>query len=111
MDIGSIIGKRIRYYRKNVGLTQEQLAEKAGLHNTYIGQIERGEKNATIKIIYKIAVALDVPLDVLFSDIMSVPEKSAPDPATECYSAISKLEIDRQKKMLTIIKDIIGYSR
>lgn len=111
MDIGSIIGKRIRYYRKNVGLTQEQLAEKAGLHNTYIGQIERGEKNATIKIIYKIAVALDVPLDVLFSDIMPAPVKGAADPATECYAAISKLEIGRQKKMLSIIKDIIGYGR
>jgi transcriptional regulator with XRE-family HTH domain len=107
MDIGNIIGNRIKYYRKDAGLTQEQLAEKSGLHNTYIGQIERGEKNVTVKNIYKIAEALNVPLDVLFSDIMS--GKNTSDPATECYSAISKLETSKQKKMLSIINDIIGY--
>lgn len=43
-----LIGLRIRNYRIQSGLNQEQLAELAGCHPTYIGQIERGEKNATI---------------------------------------------------------------
>lgn len=44
-----LIGLRIRNYRIQSGLNQEQLAELAGCHPTYIGQIERGEKNATIE--------------------------------------------------------------
>ena len=49
------IGKRIRNYRVNQNLSQEKLAEKCGLHPTYIGQVERGEKNATIESIEKIS--------------------------------------------------------
>lgn len=42
-------GERIRELRKQKGMTQEQLADKAKLHNTYIGTVERGEKNMSIK--------------------------------------------------------------
>lgn len=47
-DIAKIIGQRIRNYRTQKGLSQEKLAELAGCHPTYIGQLERGEKNATL---------------------------------------------------------------
>ena len=43
-DIAKIIGQRIRNYRTQKGLSQEKLAELAGCHPTYIGQLERGEK-------------------------------------------------------------------
>ncbi len=52
MEIQSELGLRIRYYRKQRGLSQEKLAELCSLHPTYIGQIERGEKNATIESLY-----------------------------------------------------------
>lgn len=55
-----LIGLRIRNYRIQSGLNQEQLAELAGCHPTYIGQIERGEKNATIESILKITKALKI---------------------------------------------------
>ena len=48
-DIAKIIGQRIRNYRTQKGLSQEKLAELAGCHPTYIGQLERGEKNATLE--------------------------------------------------------------
>ncbi|MFR9585726.1 MAG: helix-turn-helix transcriptional regulator [Rikenellaceae bacterium] len=51
-------GKRIQLLRKERGLSQEQLAEEAGLHRTYIGMIERGEKNITLKNIEKLAKGL-----------------------------------------------------
>ena len=47
-DIAKTVGKRLRGYRTSIGFSQEKLAEKAGLHPTYIGQVERGEKNLTI---------------------------------------------------------------
>ena len=59
------IGKRIRAYRTQQSLSQEELAEKCGLHPTYIGQIERGEKNATLESVHKISCALSIPLSTL----------------------------------------------
>lgn len=47
-NIGKIIGDRIKVYRTKLGYSQEFLAEKAGLHPTYIGQIERAETNTSI---------------------------------------------------------------
>lgn len=60
-------GERVRKFRKEKGFSQEQLAFKAGLHRTYIGMIERAEKNITLLNIEKIANALDVNLQKLFS--------------------------------------------
>ena len=48
-DIAKILGQRIRNYRTSKGLSQEKLAELSGCHPTYIGQLERGEKNATVE--------------------------------------------------------------
>lgn len=57
--------KRIEQLRKEKGLTQEQLAEKAGLHRAYFWDIENG-RNISIKTAYKIAQALKVDLKDLF---------------------------------------------
>lgn len=57
-----LFGKNVQRLRKSKGLSQEQLAEIAGLHRTYIGMIERAEKNITLINIKKIAVALNVKL-------------------------------------------------
>jgi transcriptional regulator with XRE-family HTH domain len=55
-------GERVRVFRKEKGLSQEELAEKANLHRTYIGMIERAEKNITLINIEKLAKALDVDI-------------------------------------------------
>ena len=60
-------GKKVREKRLQKGISQEKLAEKAGVHRTYIGMIERGEKNITLGNIEKIAKALEIPLDKLMS--------------------------------------------
>lgn len=60
-------GKRVRELRKQKGYSQEQLADKAGLHRTYIGSIERGEQNVSIDNIDKIAKALKTSVALLFS--------------------------------------------
>ena len=61
------LGKRIKDLRKAKGLSQEGLAFKAGLHRTYVGGIERGERNPSLKNIAAIAKALGVTLPELFS--------------------------------------------
>lgn len=59
-------GKRVRELRKQKGYSQEELADKAGLHRTYIGSIERGEQNVSIDNIGKIAKSLGVKINELF---------------------------------------------
>ena len=62
-------GSRLRQLRKEKGLTQEKLAVKAGLHYTYIGVVERGEKNISLVNIGKLALALDVEVVDFFSTL------------------------------------------
>lgn len=61
-------GEKIRKLRKQEGLSQEELAFKANLHRTYIGMIERAEKNITLVNIEKIANALNVSIEILFKE-------------------------------------------
>lgn len=64
-DILKIFGERVREERNKKHLSQEDLADKAGLHRTYIGMIERAEKNITLKNIHRIANALDISITEL----------------------------------------------
>ena len=71
MDKSNILekfGERLKQLRKIKGLSQEQLAEKANLHRTYIGMIERAEKNITLLNIEKIAKALDTNITNLLNE-------------------------------------------
>jgi len=61
------LGERIRTLRRKKRLTQQDLAERAGVDPKYIGQIERAETNPTIKIIARIAEELDISLPELFT--------------------------------------------
>jgi transcriptional regulator with XRE-family HTH domain len=54
------LAQHIRRHRALLGLSQERLAEISGLHRTYVGAIERGERNVSIDNIERLAVALDV---------------------------------------------------
>jgi transcriptional regulator with XRE-family HTH domain len=64
-----ILGETIRSFRKRNGISQERLAEKAELHHNYIGEIERGEKAATIDTLIKIAKALGIRPRELLNDL------------------------------------------
>ncbi|NUJ97177.1 helix-turn-helix transcriptional regulator [Candidatus Gracilibacteria bacterium] len=69
MNIKEIFGVNVRKLRLNTGLSQEGLGFKAKLHRTYIGNIERGEKNITLENIQKIAKALNVNIKDLFDGL------------------------------------------
>jgi len=60
-------GRKVRDKRIRLGLSQEKLASRAGVHRTYIGMIERAEKNITLENIEKIAIALEVKPNELLS--------------------------------------------
>lgn len=62
-------GQRIKSLRNEAKISQEELASISGLHRTYIGMIERGEKNITLKNIEKIATSLNIEISELLKDI------------------------------------------
>lgn len=61
--------KRVRAERKKLGLSQEEFAAKAGFHRTYIGMIERGERNITLSNIEKLAKAIKAPISKLLKGL------------------------------------------
>ena len=61
-------GDKVREERHKLGLSQEELASRAGVHRTYIGMIERAEKNITLENIEKVANALKIKLSEFFRD-------------------------------------------
>lgn len=58
-------GEKMQKVRQSKGITQEELASMISMHRTYIGLVERGERNPTIRTLYKIAKALKVPASEL----------------------------------------------
>ena len=63
-----VLAQRIRELRLEKGWPQEALADTCGLHRTYIGDIERRERNVSIDNIEKIALALKAPITALLSE-------------------------------------------
>jgi transcriptional regulator with XRE-family HTH domain len=63
------VGETIRTYRKRASLTQEKLAERAGLHHNFIGEVERGNMEISLGSLLKIAKALDVRGRDLIGDL------------------------------------------
>ena len=61
-------GRRVRALRTERGFSQEALAAEAGVHRTYVGSVERGERNVALDNINALAAALDVSPAILVSD-------------------------------------------
>lgn len=106
-EIARIVGQRLRQRRQELGYSQELTSEKAGLHPTYIGQVERGEKNATLESIEKICIALSLPMEDLFYQIVAVNHKHKT--AQKCYDLIVNQPLKDQEYLYIIIEDIVKY--
>lgn len=106
MDITHELGIRIRHYRKKNHITQEHLAEICGLHPTYIGQLERGEKNATVESIYKIALGLNISMSKLFEDLEVIEDNPQSVPAG-IYHQLLALPHDKQHEIAAIVSGIV----
>jgi transcriptional regulator with XRE-family HTH domain len=66
--VDGAFGLVVQQHRTTLGFSQEELAERSGLHRTYISQIERGLKSPSLRTIASLAKALGVPLTVLIEE-------------------------------------------
>ncbi len=65
-DLQGVVGENLRAYRQARGLSQEAFADELGVHRTYLGGLERGERNLTLQSLERLAEQLDVgPLELL----------------------------------------------
>lgn len=75
MDIIQVFGDNVRHYRQRMGISQEGLAEKCGMHRTYISAIECHRRSISLENIQRIANALDVEIYRLFLEVNADAEK------------------------------------
>ena len=107
-NLAKVVGQRIRNYRTQLGLSQEKLAELAGCHPTYIGQLERGEKNATLESIDKVASSLNISLSKLFENLGGE-NSSELDLPLKCYEFLLTKNKDEQEQIFKILIEMDKY--
>jgi transcriptional regulator with XRE-family HTH domain len=102
------VGARIRDIRKERGLSQEQLGEMAGFHFSYIGGIERAEKNISLLNLAKIANALGIDIHELFrySKNIDVPRSDKEEEIQEVVNILMRYDIRDVRKVKSIIKEV-----
>lgn len=105
-DILKLVGARIKDLRKLRGLSQEALAEKAGFNISYIGFIERAERNVSMRNLEKISSALDVGVYDLFTYLKEqeeLPEESTLKEVISLLRERDPKDIEMAKNVLTEI--------
>ena len=107
-DLTKTVGQRIRSYRIQRGLSQEKLAELCGCHPTYIGQLERGEKNATLESVDKIVSALNISLSKLFENLgeNNADQRDIP---LACYDFLLTKSPQEQQQIFNILIEMDKY--
>ncbi|KWX72141.1 transcriptional regulator [Paenibacillus riograndensis] len=93
MNLPENVGNRIRDLRKAKGWTQEQLAEAASLHYSYIGGVERGDRNISLETLEKIIKAFEVPAIEFFRFEDETERRKALDEQMTLLSSKSAVEI------------------
>jgi Helix-turn-helix. len=71
-ELSNKFGELIKQIRKEKGISQEELGFRSNVHRTYIGMIERGEKNITLENIEKIAKGLGVSMKLIFEQLEKI---------------------------------------
>lgn len=104
------LGRRIRELRSKHGWTQEQFAEFCGVHRTYLGHVERGEKNVSLSTVSRLATALGVRIPALFgsaSNLRHVRPRLAKPARPEVDHLLDELQAQR-KALRQALRDLTG---
>ena len=100
------LGKRIRKERLKLNLTQAQLAEAIDISDTYIGQIERGERSLTLDTLIRLVNRLGVTVDYLLKDYVEVCDDSI---INQFRQLIQSQDDDRKKMAIDVVKTIFAH--
>ncbi|MBF0478281.1 MAG: helix-turn-helix transcriptional regulator [Candidatus Omnitrophica bacterium] len=104
-----MLGKRIRFFREQAGLTQSQLAEKIEASDNYIGLIERGIKQPSLDTITRIAETLEVRINELFEEVIS--SEDTTKSTQELKRLLNKHNFKDAHLLLSIYKNICEHRK
>ncbi|MCM8816750.1 MAG: helix-turn-helix transcriptional regulator [Candidatus Omnitrophica bacterium] len=110
-DIYKTLGQSIRKIRKSLGLTQEELSRKTGIAPSFLSHIERGTKKASIETIYKIANALDVPLQKIFTEFHQPLGKNKNFSFSKKIEMLVKDKDEEYKKVLLKVAKLLASKK
>ncbi|AIQ21312.1 transcriptional regulator [Paenibacillus sp. FSL H7-0357] len=105
MNLPENVGSRIRELRKAKGWTQEQLAEAASLHYSYIGGVERGDRNISLETLEKIIAAFQVPAIEVFRFEDETEHRKALD---EHMALISNKSVEEIAAITRVTREVIA---
>jgi transcriptional regulator with XRE-family HTH domain len=107
--VRKFLGQRVRALRKQRGLSQERLGDGAGLSGKFIGEVERGEKSISIDSLYRVSVALEIPLREL-TDVRADKPSAAPSEEAEKIFALvsSRRRREDTRKAYEVLQAIFG---
>ena len=103
------IGERIRSYRRKKRMTQMELAERADCNVSALGKIERGEKTPKILTVYKICKGLDIPMEILFENMIVTDYHD--EMKNKFLNLINELPKREQEFLFKISQSIIQYGK
>jgi transcriptional regulator with XRE-family HTH domain len=109
-QVRSFLGERLRALRKQRGLSQERLGHRSDLSGKFIGEVERGEKSISIDSLYRVAVALDVPLTTLTDVRRDGDRSSANDREAEKIFALvtARRRPEEIRKAYDVLRALFG---
>jgi len=87
--VRKFLGQRLRALRKQRGLSQERLGDRAGLSGKFIGEVERGEKSISIDSLYRVSVALEISLRELTDVRADKPSAVPSEDAEKIFALVS----------------------
>jgi len=107
--VRKFLGQRLRALRKQRGLSQERLGDRAGLSGKFIGEVERGEKSISIDSLYRVSVALEIRLREL-TDVRADKPSAVPSEAAEKIFALvsGRRRPEDIRKAYRILQAIFG---
>ena len=108
-DIYASVGKRIRRLRKQLGFTQEELADRCGLDFHSIGAVERGERNVSLKSLKAIADALKVTPETLLQEEENAPKEEKKALLHELLYALEGENIENVRFIVQDAKNLLHY--
>lgn len=100
------LGMRIRDFRTERKMSQENLALTSGIHPDFLGKLERGERCPTIDTLYKICTGLKIPMSQLI-DFSIEPEPTSEEAVQRIKTALGKVPADKAVKIAQIVEEMV----
>lgn len=101
------VGQMIRKRRTEIGLSQEQVALQAGVTTTYLGQVERGDRNPTVGFLEKVAESLEVDITYFFENTKSADGSPAENLIRSYLRNLNEEQKQKIAQIVAVISDTI----